>query len=185
MLYQGLISDHHTCGYWACITAASTSSPHLLKTYEICSIWTFHTIGSKEKCLNGYGVYMNSLKDLVLSHNSFDSFEGSPKMLLNSSLYLLDLRSNAFQGSLPIISWKLKLMLASNNSFTGEIPLSLCNQSYLDVLDLSYNNFSGSIPRCLITSSVEYMVLRNNNLIGRLPYIFNKSGLLRELDVSP
>ena len=128
---------------------------------------------------------MNSLKDLVLSHNSFDSFEGSPKMLLNSSLYLLDLRSNAFQGSLPIISWKLKLMLASNNSFTGEIPLSLCNQSYLDVLDLSYNNFSGSIPRCLITSSVEYMVLRNNNLIGRLPYIFNKSGLLRELDVSP
>ncbi|KAF2571326.1 hypothetical protein F2Q70_00001567 [Brassica cretica] len=68
-------------------------------------------------------------------------------------------------------------------SFTGDIPLSLCNQTYQGVLDLSHNNFSGSIPRCL-SNSVEYLNLRNNNLIGRLPDIFDKTGSLRALDVS-
>ncbi|CAN6903115.1 unnamed protein product, partial [Brassica oleracea] len=113
---------------------------------------------------------------------------------------MLDLRSNAFRGSLPIfISPRLGVMIASNNSFTGDIPLSLCNQSYLGLLDLSHNNFSGlmsrfktvknteyhgSIPRCLINSSVESMNLRNNNLIGRLPDIFDKRDTLATLDVS-
>ncbi|KAF8111633.1 hypothetical protein N665_0074s0154 [Sinapis alba] len=128
---------------------------------------------------------MPSLDYLDLSYNSLDSFEGSPIMLLNSSLNWLDLRSNAFGGSLPIISPRLYSMLASNNSFTGDIPVSLCNQSYLLVLDLAHNNFSGSIPRCLMfNSSVESMDFRNNNLIGRLPDIFNKSGSLKTLDVS-
>ncbi|CAN6908845.1 unnamed protein product [Brassica oleracea] len=127
---------------------------------------------------------MPSLIQLSLSHNSLDSFEGSPKMLLNSSLVILDLRSNAFRGSLPVISPKLYFMLASNNSFEGDIPLSLCNQSYLGVIDLSHNNFSGSIPRCLITSTVEGLNLRNNNLIGRFPDIFDKNGSLSAVDVS-
>ncbi|CAN7097045.1 unnamed protein product [Brassica rapa subsp. narinosa] len=122
---------------------------------------------------------------MVLSWDSiFVHFEGSPKMLLNSSLAVLDLRSNAFQGSLPIISPMLSVMEASNNSFTGDIPLSLCNQSSLRVLDLSHNNFSGSIPRCLIISSIDALVLRNNNLTGKLPDIFYKCGSLRTLDVS-
>ncbi|CAN7066502.1 unnamed protein product, partial [Brassica oleracea var. botrytis] len=128
---------------------------------------------------------MPSLMGLYLSHNSLDSFEGSPKMLLNSSLGWLDLRSNAFRGSLPIfISPRLEFLLASNNNFEGDIPLSLCNQSYLGVIDLSHNNFSGSIPRCLITSAVEGLNLRNNNLIGRFPDIFDKNGSLGAVDVS-
>ncbi|CAF2283042.1 unnamed protein product [Brassica napus] len=125
-----------------------------------------------------------SLGALFLSHNSLNSFEGSPRMLLNSSLRSLDLRSNAFQGSFPVISPVLSYVLASDNSFTGEIPLSLCNQiSYLRVLDLAHNNFSGSIPRCLITL-VQDLDLGNNNLIGRLPDLFYKGGSLRTLDVS-
>ncbi|KAF3553618.1 hypothetical protein F2Q69_00016164 [Brassica cretica] len=114
---------------------------------------------------------MPSLDALSLSHNSLDSFEGSPKILLNSSLRELDLRSNAFRGSLPVISPRMDLMFASNNSFTGDIPLSLCNQSDLLILDLAHNHFSGSIPPCLINSSVVYLDLGNNNLTGRLPDI--------------
>ncbi|XP_018491696.1 receptor-like protein 54 [Raphanus sativus] len=123
-----------------------------------------------------------SLYALLLSDNSLDSFEGSPVMLLNSSLNVLDLRSNAFRGSLPIISHVF--MLVSNNSFTGDIPLSLCDESYLEILDLSHNNFSGSIPRCLSNSSIKYLDLRHNNLTGRLPDLFNNSGSLITLDVS-
>ncbi|KAF2603983.1 hypothetical protein F2Q70_00028005 [Brassica cretica] len=106
-------------------------------------------------------------------------------MLLNSSLDALDLRSNAFQGSFPVISPRLSYVLASDNSFTGEIPLSLCNQTYLNLLDLAHNNFSCSIPRCSIIS-VQDVDLGNNNLIGRLPDSFYKLGFLRTrtLDVS-
>lgn len=123
------------------------------------------------------------MSELFLSHNSLNSFEGSPRMLLNSSLDALDLRSNAFQGSFPVISPRLSYVLASDNSFTGEIPLSLCNQTYLNLLDLAHNNFSCSIPRCLIIS-VQDVDLGNNNLIGRLPDLFYKLGLTRTLDVS-
>ncbi|CDY30493.1 BnaA04g16400D [Brassica napus] len=123
-----------------------------------------------------------NLKELVLNNCNIEDFEGSPRMLLNSSLRSLDLRSNAFQGSFPVISPVLSYVLASDNSFTGEIPLSLCNQiSYLRVLDLAHNNFSGSIPRCLITL-VQDLDLGNNNLIGRLPDLFYKGGSLRTLD---
>ncbi|KAH0896130.1 hypothetical protein HID58_045698 [Brassica napus] len=53
------------------------------------------------------------------------------------------------------------------------------------VIDLAHNNFSGSVPRCLINSTVEYLDLRNNNLIGKLPDIFDtRSSLIRILDVS-
>ncbi|KAL1194080.1 Receptor-like protein 54 [Cardamine amara subsp. amara] len=123
-----------------------------------------------------------SLFYLILSHNSLDSFEGSPKILLNSSLLTINLRSNAFRGTLPIISPGLRFMFASNNSFSGDIPLALCNQSYLGVLDLSHNNFSGLVPPCL-SKSVEDFNLRNNNIIGRLPDIFNKDSSLTTLDV--
>ncbi|CAN7097044.1 unnamed protein product [Brassica rapa subsp. narinosa] len=124
-----------------------------------------------------------SLIRLSLSQNSFDSFEDKTEMLLNSSLTLLDLRSNAFRGSLPIISPTLEYMDASNNSFTGDIPLSLCNQSDLLILNLAHNHFSGSIPGCLINSFVDLLDLHNNNLTGRLPDIFDKSSSLETLDV--
>ena len=59
---------------------------------------------------------MPSLNGLLLSGNSLNSFEGSPIVVLNSSLISLDLRSNDFRGSLPIISPGLAFMLASNKA---------------------------------------------------------------------
>ncbi|KAF8106130.1 hypothetical protein N665_0147s0082 [Sinapis alba] len=182
------------------ISRLDIGSPNLKKLYLAnCSINEFPTFIQNLQNLLNLEMGNNRLKGEVpkwvwslpsllilrLSYNSLHSFEGSPKMLLNSSLGLLDLSSNAFRGSLPIISTRLYTMLASNNSFTGDIPVSLCNQSYLCVLDLAHNNFSGSIPRCLMfNSSVENMDLRNNNLMERLPDVFDEKGPLRTLDVS-
>ncbi|CAF2052108.1 hypothetical protein YC2023_112619 [Brassica napus] len=181
------------------VSRLNLGSPNLKELYlDKCSINEFPTFIKKLQKLSFLEIGNNRLKGqvpkwlwsmpsvrgLYLSHNSLDSFEGSPKMLLNSSLEILDLSSNVFRGSLPVISPRLSIMLASNNSFTGDIPLSFCNLSYLEILDLAHNNFSGSIPGCLITS-LQHLNLRNNNLIGRLPDIFNKSvSLLQTLVVS-
>ncbi|CAN7097046.1 unnamed protein product, partial [Brassica rapa subsp. narinosa] len=183
------------------ISRLSIGSPNLSSLLlDNCSINEFPTFIKNKQNLDFLSMGNNRLKgevpkwlwsmpslcELNLSDNSLDSFEGSPEMLPNSSLSRLDLRSNAFRGSLPIISPRLEYMLASNNSFTGNIPLWLCNQSYLDTLDLAHNHFSGSIPRCLINVSdqITDLDLRNNNLIGRLPDIFDKGGSLVTLDVS-
>ncbi|WZZ84008.1 hypothetical protein YC2023_104580 [Brassica napus] len=181
------------------ISRINPGSPNLRSLYlDNCSINEFPTFIKNLQKLGVLSIGNNRLKgevpkwlwsmpslmELYLSHNSFDSFQGSPTVPLKSSLNVLDLRSNAFRGSLPVISRRLSFMFASNNNFEGDIPLSLCNQSYLGLLDLSHNNFSGSIPGCLITSAVEGLNLRNNNLIGRFPDIFDKNGSLRAVDVS-
>ncbi|KAG2260328.1 hypothetical protein Bca52824_079622 [Brassica carinata] len=180
------------------ISKLNTGSPNLEMLYlDNCSINEFPTFIKNLQKLETLRIANNrlkgkvpkwllalpSLRGLFLSHNSLDGIEGSPKMLLNSSLAVLDLRSNAFKGSLPLISPGLCVVLASNNSFTGDIPLSLCNQSYIPILDLSHNNFSGSIPHCLFTM-VKDMDLRNNNLTGTLPEIFDKTCSMTTLDFS-
>ncbi|EOA16041.1 hypothetical protein CARUB_v10004169mg [Capsella rubella] len=114
-----------------------------------------------------------SMVHVNLSQNSIDSLEGTPKLILNSSISQLDLSSNAFKGSFPIIPPYVNIMDASNNYFTGGIPLAFCNRYKLNLLDLSNNNFGGSIPRCLTNASLrlEALKLSNNNLTGRLPDI--------------
>ncbi|WZZ56531.1 hypothetical protein YC2023_056638 [Brassica napus] len=123
-----------------------------------------------------------SLTALSLSHNSLDSFQGSQKeVFLNSSLVCLYLTSNAFDGPFPTIPETMRYMVASNNDFTGEIPLSLCNPKNLSVLDFSNNNFSGSVPNCL-SESLTVLNLRDNKL-RRLPDMFYRSDSLKTLDV--
>ncbi|XP_010484629.2 PREDICTED: receptor-like protein 12 [Camelina sativa] len=119
---------------------------------------------------------------MILSHNSFNGFEGPPEVFLNSSLVYLYLNSNAFQRSFPVTPPTMRYMVASNNEFTGDIPRSLCNPRNLSFLDLSNNNFSGSVPRCLISKSLTVLNLRDNNL-ERLPDIFYRRNSLKTLDV--
>ncbi|KAF2557064.1 hypothetical protein F2Q68_00012869 [Brassica cretica] len=122
-----------------------------------------------------------SLTALSLSHNSLDSFEGSPEFLHSSSvLVYLFLNSNAFRGYFPNIPPTVKYILASDNNFTGEMPLSLCNSRNLLFLDLSNNRLSGAVPRCL-SDSLAVLNLHHNNLRS-LPDTFSNSSL-KMLDV--
>nr|VDD41559.1 unnamed protein product [Brassica oleracea] len=118
-----------------------------------------------------------------LSHNSLDGFEGSPEALVNSSLEMLDLGSNTFGGPFPTLPPTIDSVVASNNNFTGELPLSLCSPRKLSFLNLSHNSFSGPIPQCLGDSINGEMYLRHNNLNGKLPDIVCRSGSLRTIDV--
>ncbi|CAD5319357.1 unnamed protein product [Arabidopsis thaliana] len=105
------------------------------------------------------------LSSLELSHNSLSGFGKSSQVLDQAQMRVLRLDSNSFQGPFP--HW-------------------ICQFRLLEILDLSNNSFSGSIPLCLrnITYSLEVLNLRNNNFSGILPDVFLNATRLYTLDVS-
>ena len=122
------------------------------------------------------------LSFVKLANNLFDGFEGSAEVLVNSSVNILDLSLNCFEGAMPILPLSIKILGARYNHFTGNIPLSICSRSSsLEVLDLAYNNVTGAIPQCL--SNLRVVKLRKNNLEGSLPDMFSVGATLRTLDV--
>ncbi|KAJ4914931.1 receptor like protein 20 [Raphanus sativus] len=121
---------------------------------------------------------LTKLNFLDISNNSLQG--KVPEWLSNlPSLTATNLSHNSFD-SFPNIPPTLKYVIASNNNFTGEMPLSLCNPRNLLFLDLSNNSLTGSVPRCL-SKSITVLNLRHNNVTS-LPDTFSNSSL-RVLDV--
>ncbi|KAL2337713.1 hypothetical protein Fmac_012159 [Flemingia macrophylla] len=152
---------------------------------------------------------LQNLASLNISHNLLTHLEG-PLQNLSSNLFVLDLHYNKLQGPIPVfpkyatyldysgnkfnsfipqdignyLSVAIFLSL-SNNTLSGSIPYSLCKASYLQVLDLSINNISGTIPSCLMTmgETLGVLNLRKNNLTGPIPDRFSAACALRTLNL--
>ncbi|KAL2500233.1 receptor like protein 33 [Forsythia ovata] len=149
----------------------------------------------------------NGLRYLNLSFNQLTGFQNPYTIPIINTL---DLSSNQLRGELPIppslatyleysnnnfnalpedignyIS-RARFFSLSNNSLTGEIPKSICNTSYLEVLDLSNNALNGSMPSCLTESNGRLGVLnlQRNMLSGNIPDTFSIGCSLKSLDLS-
>ncbi|CAD5322694.1 unnamed protein product [Arabidopsis thaliana] len=126
-----------------------------------------------------------SLQSLYLSGCGITDF---PEILRTQhELGFLDVSNNKIKGQKHGLSSVRKPsmihLFASNNNFTGKIPSFICGLRSLNTLDLSENNYNGSIPRCMekLKSTLFVLNLRQNNLSGGLPkHIFES---LRSLDV--
>ncbi|XP_062005623.1 receptor-like protein 53 [Rosa rugosa] len=156
---------------------------------------------------------LSDLHNLNLSCNSLVTLEG-PILHTSStfsSLSVIDLHSNQFQGQIPILppsatyldysrnnfsstipsdignslNFTTFFSLSSNN-FHGIIPGSICNASYLQVLDLSNNSLCGKIPECLsaMVSGLAVLNLRRNNLVGSISDNFPGNCNLETLDLN-
>ncbi len=96
----------------------------------------------------------------------------------------IDFSNNSFTGEFPIFHENSSLiyMIGRDNYLNGIIPSNLFKRS-LVLLDLSRNNFTGTIPNT-ISNAVDllYFILDNNNLYGSIP--LNISNLIRFIDIS-
>ncbi|CAL9235281.1 unnamed protein product, partial [Arabidopsis halleri] len=120
-----------------------------------------------------------TLESLSLERCGISEFPNILKTL--QKLEYINLSHNRIKGKIPELPLSVEVFSVGNNSFTGEIPLSICNRSSLEVLDLSHNNFTGPIPQCL--SNFKFVTLRGNNFEGSIPDAFYAGASLRTLDV--
>ncbi|KAI3731876.1 hypothetical protein L1987_63068 [Smallanthus sonchifolius] len=120
-----------------------------------------------------HGDSSNQIADRILKMNS-NKFEGS-LATFTSNVNLLDLSDNLLSGQVPqtngTMNPSLEVVNLSKNRFTGSIPIH--------VLDLSQNKFSGRLPRCLGNLiNLTVIVLTNNNITGVVP---SSLGSLKDL----
>lgn len=132
--------------------------------------------------LTSYVLPFSSLEVLDLSYNRF---HGQIPMPISSAEYL-DYSHNNFSSVLPNFTLYLsntEYLRMSNNSINGYIPNTVCN-SMLAVLDLSYNNFSGPIPSCLIENGrLSVLNLRENHFEGTLPSNITTECTIQTIDL--
>lgn len=101
----------------------------------------------------------------------------------------VDYSANSFNSSIPPdIGNNLTVAYffsVSSNNLTGNIPESICNATYLQVLDLSNNGLSGIIPPCLLGQSDTLGVLNlgNNSLTSNISGTFGRNCGLKTLDL--
>lgn len=87
------------------------------------------------------------------------------------NLTSLNLQSNNFSGSLPLdfsVWQKLVVFNVSNNRFDGSVPKSISNLTHLVALNLANNLLSGELPE-LVLPSLQLLDVSYNNLTGTLP----------------
>ncbi|KAF8779091.1 hypothetical protein HU200_003060 [Digitaria exilis] len=145
---------------------------------------------------------------LNLSHNLFTSVDTN---LSNTTVFYLDLSFNKIEGALPLPpQWIYQLdysnnhfnsyikpefwsrfssansLSLANNSLTGELSRLICSATDIEVLDLAFNSFSGSIPPCLLKDNkrLEVLNFRDNNFHGSLPQDISKECALQIIDLN-
>ncbi|VAH11731.1 unnamed protein product [Triticum turgidum subsp. durum] len=121
--------------------------------------------------VNSVSSFSLKITTLLLSNNSFSS--GFPLFLRQCpSLIYLDLAQNRFTGELP--GWISKAMpglvmlrLRSNNLY-GHIPMEMMELHAIRILDLSNNNFSGTILQYLKNlKALTGTVIASNTVKGK------------------
>ncbi|KAK8647758.1 hypothetical protein V6N13_121485 [Hibiscus sabdariffa] len=123
-----------------------------------------------------------NLATLMLRDNSFfGEFELPPFVMINT--VMVDVSGNQIHG-LPVnigkILPRLEYLDLSRNAFDQDLLPSIGDMRNLQVLDLSYNNFSGEIPEDLISGcgDLRVLILSGNKLHGQIfPLLYNLSQL--------
>ncbi|KAI3848404.1 hypothetical protein MKX03_036252 [Papaver bracteatum] len=113
-------------------------------------------------------LHIRTLQGLYLSNN--ERLHGSlPEFPMDGKLRTLVLSDTSLTGELPNSIGNLKLLSCidlRNSKFHGSIPVSFSKLNQLQYLDLSSNSFTGLIPSFDMSESLIKVDLSNNRLAG-------------------
>ncbi|KAK3032299.1 hypothetical protein RJ639_036256 [Escallonia herrerae] len=130
--------------------------------------------GAIPSSLNG----LNNLRRLELQHNQLSG--QFPDLSQLSNLNFLDASDNAISGELPAnFPASLMELSARNNQIEGNIPASLLNSAYLQVMDLSHNRLSGPVPSGLFTHPSLQQLTLSENQFGSIQLPVNWAKILQ------
>ncbi|WOH05356.1 hypothetical protein DCAR_0624772 [Daucus carota subsp. sativus] len=132
---------------------------------------------------------LNGLKNLKRLQLGSNQLTGEfPELTQLSQLVFLDASNNAISGNIPSrFPPSVMEIIMRNNQIQGKIPENiLSNLSYLQVLDLSHNQLTESIPPSLFTHpTLQQLTLSYNNLQAiQSPATSNYQNTLIEIDLS-
>ncbi|KAM3729914.1 hypothetical protein ACB098_12G047100 [Castanea mollissima] len=143
--------------------------------------------------------YSKSLTTVALSDNHQNSSIFGWLLNFNTSLVEIDLSSNQLKGSIPDALGKMNSLESLNfdeNQLEGSIPksfgqlvefisiLSGCAKDSLEMLDLSLNQITGSLPDFSTFSSLKEIYVGSNNITGTVPEGIRNLHQLEAFDVS-
>ncbi|KAJ6676209.1 LRR RECEPTOR-LIKE SERINE/THREONINE-PROTEIN KINASE-RELATED [Salix viminalis] len=113
------------------------------------------------------------------------------------NLKILDLAKNQLTGEIPrLIYWNevLQYLGLRGNLLSGTLSEDICqltclwyfigNCTSFEILDISYNQFTGEIPYNIGFLQVATLSLQGNNLTGRIPEVIGLMQALAVLDLS-
>jgi hypothetical protein len=69
------------------------------------------------------------------------------------------------------------------NLLEGEIPIEISNMTSLEIMDLSQNKLTGSIPYFSSLTSLSFLYLQKNDLTGSIPIELSRNSHLQLLDL--
>ncbi|KAK2404896.1 receptor protein 9DC3 [Trifolium repens] len=152
----------------------------------------------------------SQLQDLDLSFMSLTELPN----LSGSMLDYLDLSNNKLSGRVPswlletVDSFAVRVLNLSQNFFMsinqisrenyqlygldlsynlldGDLPVSICNMSSLQLLNLAHNKLTGNIPQCLADLSfLQVLDLQMNKFYRTIPSNFSQDCALRTLNLN-
>ncbi|XP_023768126.1 receptor-like protein 7 [Lactuca sativa] len=127
-----------------------------------------------------------TLELINLSFNYITGFDQHPHFLPLTNLEAFFISNNQLRGQLPIPPQTTVIYSVAHNNLTGKIQPSICELKSLQLLDLSFNNMSGTLPPCLgiLSNSMIFLNMRQNNFHGKMMDGFMLGSLLKSLDLS-
>ncbi|CAD6267185.1 unnamed protein product [Miscanthus lutarioriparius] len=118
----------------------------------ICNMTGLNYLDISDNDFQGFIPNCSSKLPLFFLNMSSNALSGFPSYFFNSSSVIaLDLSYNQFKGRIDWIQHlsQIKLLQLGMNMFEGQISADLCHLLYLNIIDLSHNRLSGSLPPCI------------------------------------
>ncbi|XP_048328454.2 receptor-like protein 33 [Ziziphus jujuba] len=133
-----------------------------------------------------WNLSIQTMANVDVSDNYLTGFEQTPVLIAWVHLISLDLSFNKLKGQLPIPPPSTIEYHVSNNKLSGQISPFFCNLSSLLVLDLSNNQLTGKLPKCLENFRNTLLVLNMsiNHFRGSIPQMCANGSNVRMIDLS-